>query len=97
MRFWSAANHETGHIMSASVLGRSHFVRTIQVVITRSQTTADVDFMKSSPLGCFSRGRLHNTRGEEVWRCPERPVFAIFLKTSVIHRLNTIGYHNKFC
>ncbi|CAK9068323.1 Sterol 26-hydroxylase [Durusdinium trenchii] len=36
------------------------------VVITRSQTTADVDFMKSSPLGCFSRGRLHNTRGEEA-------------------------------
>eukprot|EP00913_Durusdinium_trenchii_P035619 g33331.t1 len=27
-----------------------------EVVITRSQTTADVDFMKSSPLGCFSRG-----------------------------------------
>ena len=29
---------------------------TLKVTISYSQTTNDVDFMKSSPLGCFSRG-----------------------------------------
>lgn len=28
----------------------------LKVPISRAQTTSDVDFMKSSPLGCFSRG-----------------------------------------
>ena len=28
----------------------------LKVTISRAQTTSDVEFMKSSPLGCFSRG-----------------------------------------